>query len=501
MFLALALAVVSVALGAALALVPRPGLPGLGPVRSFAVTAALGVVALQLVPGPLTSLGAGALLAFAAGLLVPRLARAASLSKRGDEGRAALEMSFWGLAAHRFGDGIALGALAALGADVVALLALAAHVVPVTAAFVLAAVTATGRRGAALRAAALVAASAAGVLLTAPLEGGAFASLEPWLTALVAGLLVDVVLHDHGGAEPATPGARALDVAAAISGAAVATLGADPHGHLVGAAHDGAHAVGKTLLAASPATAVALGVAFALERLTRGRDVRLRRLVSTPGITEVLVLGPVLWGGAAGGAAAAAALLAAFVGAASSHAATSAAASSRLTEQSGLAITRTDRVLPALLLGLVAASVARTALPGGVPAATAAALVATLVLLAASAPVSPVAWVPVLAVLTDRGVSPWACVVVLGAATLATASGHATPRARATLAALAGCAALLTLAPSHGPAAPMTELPVPVQIAAAALLFAATVHGAAKRGTRAWLATAVLLPPEPKSSA
>jgi hypothetical protein len=69
-------------------------------------------------------------------------------------------------------------------------------------------------------------ASAAGALVGA--ESAAFASFEPWVVAVVAGLLLHALAH--GGSEPsraATPGTRAGDFFAAAAGLGLAMFGVE----------------------------------------------------------------------------------------------------------------------------------------------------------------------------------------------------------------------------------------------------------------------------------
>src|SRR5215813_9071383 len=71
MLLPLTIAFVAVALGAALAIVPREGARIVKPIRVVALIAALAVIATHLVPEALHELGPRALIAFAAGTALP----------------------------------------------------------------------------------------------------------------------------------------------------------------------------------------------------------------------------------------------------------------------------------------------------------------------------------------------------------------------------------------------------------------------------------------------
>ncbi len=75
------------------------------------------------------------------------------------------------------------------------LVAFAAHIVPVTAVMLLAIQELRGRGAALVRAAGLLAATLAGVIAVGVLGAGSDEPL-PWLSALLAGLLLHVVSHE-----------------------------------------------------------------------------------------------------------------------------------------------------------------------------------------------------------------------------------------------------------------------------------------------------------------
>jgi len=205
MLLPLFIAFVSVALGTALALVPRRGARIVGPIRVAALVAALAVIATHLLPEAVHELGPWAFVAFAAGMTFPWLMDLAGAiaGRRGSSNAArtplaTLEVSYVGLVVHRFGDGLSMGAIAQASetptAALAVLLALAAHIVPVTTIMVLAFVGLRGRRTALLRAVGLGIATMAGVLVASlALERGP-KDISPWISALVAGLLLHLVL-------------------------------------------------------------------------------------------------------------------------------------------------------------------------------------------------------------------------------------------------------------------------------------------------------------------
>jgi zinc transporter ZupT len=204
MFLPLLIAFLAVAFGTALAVVPRDGARIVRPIRFVALIAAVGVIATHLLPEALHELGPRALVAFAIGMAFPWLMDVVgSLVGRGREASvpstplATLEVSYAGLVVHRFGDGLSMGAIARStetpSAAFAVLLALAAHIVPVTTVMVLAFVSMKGRRTALLRALGLMVATLGGVLAAGlALENGP-TDASPWISALVGGLLLHLV--------------------------------------------------------------------------------------------------------------------------------------------------------------------------------------------------------------------------------------------------------------------------------------------------------------------
>ena len=73
MIWAIAVTLASVLAGTLLALVPRSRDLWMGPVRTFALMAALSVVVLHLLPEALSEAGAWAILVFIVGLLTPEM--------------------------------------------------------------------------------------------------------------------------------------------------------------------------------------------------------------------------------------------------------------------------------------------------------------------------------------------------------------------------------------------------------------------------------------------
>jgi len=232
--------VVSVLAGTLLALLPSQKSGWLGPLRTFGLAAALSVVVLHMVPESIEAIGVLAVPALLIGLALPVLLGSLGsflwrASKRAVEPRqVALEAGYAGLLLHKVGDGIALGVYAgelhpSAGSSGFAT-ALAAHIVPVVAIVVLTFDSVHGRGSALLRALGLGVAGLLGVFSTRLLVLGDFPAANGWLSAIAAGMLLHVVLHDLGHDLPKTATARAIDLAMAALGLLVSAIGGELHG-------------------------------------------------------------------------------------------------------------------------------------------------------------------------------------------------------------------------------------------------------------------------------
>lgn len=234
-FLAAGVAVAAVALGLLLGLGSTGGSRVVGPLRTFAFAAALGVALTHLLPEALGKLGAAGLLLFAAASVGPAWAelvrRLTRRESHGAHGGAVLGAGYAGLLVHHVGDGLGLGAYSELPggpaahADVLA--ALAVHTVPLVAVVTLAFRTQHGVRAAVQRALGLAGASVGGVLLSGSVPEHFTRAWSAWIAAGVAGLLMHVVTHDLGRDLPSSPAGRAADWLAALAGLATSTLGAE----------------------------------------------------------------------------------------------------------------------------------------------------------------------------------------------------------------------------------------------------------------------------------
>lgn len=202
MLLALFVAVASVFIGGVIGLAPD-GARAVKYVRFGALMLAIFVVFVELLPEAVEHLGWVSLWAAAAGFGVPQLvrwlgARAGSLHQ-GET--VELELEYWGLMLHRFGDGVALGAFGAMGhhhhgdSSVGVVGAIALHSVPVVSVMVMAFVQHGDRRGAIFRTVGLAVVSVVGVMAAGLIPAREMMHAAPWIDAVVAGLLLHVLTH------------------------------------------------------------------------------------------------------------------------------------------------------------------------------------------------------------------------------------------------------------------------------------------------------------------
>jgi hypothetical protein len=255
----------SALLGGALALAARRHGVLLELTRTFAFTAAAGVVAFHLLPEVFPRLGPTALVWIAAGFVLPWLlevgARAFGpdlLARRGIRGmRVAAEVGFAALLFHSLFEGLALLATLQARQDRVDLeIAIVAHHAPLTAAVALPFLDLLGVRATLLRVGLVAFAGALGVAfgnLVPGLATGTDAAVLQRATAVVAGALLHVVADEIREQRFASATHRALDLVAAAAGVALAGLGAFL-----------ARTTGGILEFGRAATALALAVAPAL---------------------------------------------------------------------------------------------------------------------------------------------------------------------------------------------------------------------------------------------
>jgi hypothetical protein len=209
MLFPLVVAFVAVSLGAVLALSEKEGSRAVAAIRIVAIVASALVIGTHLLPEAVGELGVWALAAFALGVALPALVEAvtrrvarsqADVGTSGMAHAAGVEIAFVGLVVHRFGDGLSMGAASGTsptflqGAFVI--LAVSAHIVPVTTLMILAVAAVRSRRSAIVHAAILAASTMAGVVAGAVAVRNGSADESPWISALVAGLLAHIVVHD-----------------------------------------------------------------------------------------------------------------------------------------------------------------------------------------------------------------------------------------------------------------------------------------------------------------
>jgi hypothetical protein len=228
----------SAAVGGALALASRQRPVLLEMTRTFAFTAAAGVVCFHLLPEVLPAIGPSALLWIAAGFALPWLLEVGArtfgptlLARRGIRGmRVAAEVGLAALIFHSLFEGLALLASMQSRENHTDLaIAIVAHHAPLTAAVVLPFVDLMGVRAALLRTALVALAGIVGVIggnFIPGLASGADTMMLRYATAVVAGALLHVVADEVREQRFSSLTDRALDVAAATLGLALAAVGA-----------------------------------------------------------------------------------------------------------------------------------------------------------------------------------------------------------------------------------------------------------------------------------
>jgi hypothetical protein len=233
----LALAVI---LGGLAALLPEPGRRAMAAFRTFAVVAAASIALLHLLPEAISAVGYGAVGAALLGALGPALLERmipAPAVHAHETPTTALAMGYAAVIAHQAGEGAALASLAETGALSAAIvLAIAAHTVPLTMVVGIrvqeARVGAGGWRAIAVALIGVIAATAIGAAI-GPFVGEArLVTVQPWILAAVAGLLLHALSHDVLAPPGSSTGARLADMLAGWTGLGMAIVGVEHGGWL-----------------------------------------------------------------------------------------------------------------------------------------------------------------------------------------------------------------------------------------------------------------------------
>ncbi|MFO0660461.1 MAG: permease [Polyangiaceae bacterium] len=271
----------SVALGAALPWLPGMKRGALGPLRTFALAAALTVVTTHLLPEAAEQLGVSALFFFGIGLVLPGvvervgvwLGRTATSKSEAHAHWASAHLGYLGLVVHQLTEGAALGAYPSASAADVAV-ALGAHTIPLTALVMMGFTRSVGRSGAIVRAAGLAVASAGGILLghvaTPLVHDGA-----PWMTAIAGGLVLHLVGHDLKSDAPRTTMLRFFELVALAAGVALTLVGIRAHQSATGDSPEIQHHLVHLLADYAMATAPPLLVGLTLGALIQTRGLTL----------------------------------------------------------------------------------------------------------------------------------------------------------------------------------------------------------------------------------
>jgi len=299
--IATAIALASIGLGALLGLMPGSAPRTANPFQTFAIVTSVAVVLGQLLPESLGAVGVGALGACGLGFAIPRMAERLAVRLRApacvhDDAMCTdlgLEIGYIGLVLHHIGDGIGLGLytgpLHAGHTHYDVLVAIATHTVPVIALVVLAFKTHRGASSAGWRALGIAASTLLGVGLANLLRPEQLAAWEPWLTALVSGLLLHIVAHGWPVELRATSRSRLMDFAAIGVGLAIVAFAGHSHAEERGLP-DVRHSMGDALLELGLDTApmLLLGLMAAAVLQTQGARIPLRWLQSGGRLSQAL---------------------------------------------------------------------------------------------------------------------------------------------------------------------------------------------------------------------
>jgi ZIP family zinc transporter len=234
LLLGIAVLAFAVFLGGLAALFRAPTRGAMSMVRTFAVVAAVSIALLHLLPEAIAAVGWGALAAAFLGAFGPvALERASGRAHAHDAPTTALAMGYAAVVAHQAGEGAALASLAETGALSAAIvLAIAAHTVPLAMVVGIRVIEVKEhghKRAVALALIGVAAATACGAGAGSLIGASRLVAVEPWILALVAGLLLHALAHDALGPPSTSLAARTGDTLAGWAGLALALLGVE-HG-------------------------------------------------------------------------------------------------------------------------------------------------------------------------------------------------------------------------------------------------------------------------------
>ena len=236
----IAILALAVLLGGLAALFPEPTRGAMSMIRTFAVVAAASIALLHLLPEAVAAVGLGAIAAALLGAFGPMVLERALPSHHDhahDAPTTALAMGYAAVVAHQAGEGAARASLAETGAlSSGIVLAIAAHTTPLAMVVGLRVLEARGhgrdgnRRAIALALLGVAAATACGAAAGSLIGTARLAAVQPWLLALVAGLLLHALSHDVLPSPSTSLRARARDTLAGWAGLALSIVGVEPGG-------------------------------------------------------------------------------------------------------------------------------------------------------------------------------------------------------------------------------------------------------------------------------
>jgi len=231
----LAILAFAVLLGGLAALFQAPGRKVMPAIRTFAVVAAAAIAVLHLLPEAIAAAGPFVIVATLLGVLVPAVLERATPAQRAhahDAPTTALAMGYAAVVTHQLGEGAALASLAQTGAlSLGIVLAIAAHTAPLSMVVAIRVLEVKreperGRKQAmSLALGGLALATLIGALAGSRLAGSQLSTMQPWLLALMAGLLLHALSHDVLSPPGQSTRAKLFDMLAGWVGLLVATVG------------------------------------------------------------------------------------------------------------------------------------------------------------------------------------------------------------------------------------------------------------------------------------